>query len=233
MLQEYKLIVKGFIDGLDEMSTGRLSFEILDPIQLSKYLRTIDNDLQKENSGYTLTFKHSYQYYAVPMVLFANSPYYLILQIPMFLQYQFQPLMSLFSTDILPVPYDAETYLGLQSQYTEVKLRKGYFAVSNKQYIELSTEQLEMCWKMRSVYYCEQAYLMISTEVQSCEAAIYFEMEAEVKIASCDFWYTKNKEYSLKILDTGNQFVLSNLPQPWILMCEKNNKPFTIPYSTY
>ena len=86
---------------------------------------------------------------------------------------------------------------------------------------------------MRSVYYCEQAYLMISTEVKSCEAAIYFEMEAEVKIASCDFRYTKNKEYPPKFLDTGDQFVLSNLPQTWILICEKNNKPFTIPYSTY
>ena len=122
--------------------------------------------------------------------------------------------MSLFSTNIVPVPYDAETYLGLQSRYTEVKLRKGYIAVSNEQYIELSAEQLQMCWKMRSVCYCEQAYLMISTEVKSCEAAIYFKMEAEVKIASCHFQYTKNKEYPPKILDTGDQYVLSNLPQP-------------------
>ena len=30
MLLEYRMAVKGFIDGLDEMSTGRLSFEILD-----------------------------------------------------------------------------------------------------------------------------------------------------------------------------------------------------------
>ena len=43
----------------------------------------------------------------------------------------------------------------------------------------------------------------------------------------------QNKEYPLKILDTGDQFVLSNLPQPWILMCEKSQKPFAIPYSTY
>ena len=63
--------------------------------------------------------------------------------------------------------------------------------------------------------------------------AIYFEMSEEVKIANCDFWYTQNKEYPSKILDTGDQFVLLNLPQPWILMCEKSQKPFTIPYPTY
>ena len=58
-------------------------------------------------------------------------------------------------------------------------------------------------------------------------------MEAQVKIASCDLRYTKNKEYKPKILGTGSQFVLSNLPQPWILLCEKSQKPFVIPYSTY
>ena len=34
-------------------------------------------------------------------------------------------------------------------------------------------------------------------------------------------------------MDTGDQFFLSNLPQPWILLCEKSQKPFVIPYSTY
>ena len=43
----------------------------------------------------------------------------------------------------------------------------------------------------------------------------------------------QNKEYPPKILDTGDQLSLSNLPQPWILMCEKSQKPFAIPYSTY
>ena len=123
--------------------------------------------------------------------------------------------------------------MGQCKQFTEIKLRTGYFAVSNSQYIELTEEQLQMCWKLRGVYYCEQAYLMISNEIKLCEAAIYFEMSEEVKIANCDFCYTQNKEYPPKILDTGDQFVLSNLPQPWILMCEKSQKPFAIPYSMY
>ena len=74
---------------------------------------------------------------------------------------------------------------------------------------------------------------MISKEIKLCEAAIYFEMSEEVQIAKCDFCYMQNKEYLPKILDTGDQFVLSNLLQPWILMCEKSQKPFAIPYSTY
>ena len=95
--------------------------------------------------------------------------------------------MSLFSMDVVPIPYDTETYLGQCKQFTEIKLRTGYFMVSNSQYIELTEEQLQMCWKLRGVYYCEQACLMINKEIKSCKAAIHFEMSEEVKIANCDF----------------------------------------------
>ena len=158
-LQKYRLAIKGFIDGLDEISTGRLCYEILDPIQLSKYLRTIQKDLTDPHSDYTLVFQHMYQYYAEPMISFSKSPDFLIIQVPIFLRYKFQ---SLFSTDVVPIPYDTETYLGQCKQFTEIKLRTGYFTVSNSQYIELTEEQLQMCWKLRGVYYCKQAYLMIS-----------------------------------------------------------------------
>ena len=110
--------------------------------------------------------------------------------------------MLLFSTDVVPIPYDTETYLDQCKQFTEITLRMGYFAVSNSQYIELTEEQLQMCWELRGVYYCKQAYFMISKEIKSCKAAIYFKMSEEVKIANCDFCYTQNKEYPPKILDT-------------------------------
>ena len=85
-LQKYRLAIKGFIDGLDKMSTGRLCYEILDPIQLSKYLRTIQKDLTDSHSDYTLVFEHTYQYYAEPMISFSNSPDFLIIQVPIFLR---------------------------------------------------------------------------------------------------------------------------------------------------
>ena len=138
-LQKYRLVIKGFIDGLEEMSTGRLCYEILDPIQLSKYCRTIQKDLTDSHSDYTLVFQHTYQYYAEPMV---NSPDFLIIQVPIFLRYKFQLLMLLFSTDLVPIPYDTETYLGQSKQFTEMKLRMGYFVISDSQYIELTEEQL-------------------------------------------------------------------------------------------
>ena len=64
----YRLLVKGFLDGLDELSTGRLCYEVLDPIMLSKYLRLIANDLDRSHSDYVLAFQHTYQYYAEPLI---------------------------------------------------------------------------------------------------------------------------------------------------------------------
>ena len=141
--------------------------------------------------------------------------------------------MTLFSTETVPVPYNTETYLGLRQQYTEVQLNATYFAVGTDQYTLLSCKQLELCIKLRTIYYCEQAYLLKSKEIPSCQAAIYFDLPPEQKVSSCSFVYTQNKAYDPRIIDTGTQFVLSNLPQPWILVCETSQRPFTIPYSTY
>ena len=116
----YRLMIKGFLDGLDELSTGRLCYEVLDPIMLSKYLRTIATDLDRSHSQYTLAFQHTYQYYAEPLISFPNFPDYLLVQIPIFLVYKHQLPMTLFSTETVPVLYDAETYLGLRQQFTEV-----------------------------------------------------------------------------------------------------------------
>ena len=75
--------------------------------------------------------------------------------------------------------------------------------------------------------------MLKSKEIPSCQAAIYFDLPPEQKVSSCSFVYTQNKAYDLQIIDTGTQFILSNLPQPWILVCETSQRPFTIPYSTY
>ena len=72
--------------------------------------------------------------------------------------------MTLFWTETVPVPYDAETYLGLRQQYTEVQLNDTYFVVGTDRYTLLSRKQLELCIKLRTIYYCEQAYLVKSKE---------------------------------------------------------------------
>ena len=103
--------------------------------------------------------------------------------------------MTLFSTETVPVPYDAETYLGLRQQYTEVQFNTTYFTVGTDQYTLLTHKQLDLCIKLSTVYYCEQAYLLKSKEIPSCQVAIYFDLLPEQKVSSCSFVYTQNKAY--------------------------------------
>ena len=54
MLLNFKFMLKGFMDGLDKLSTGRLSYEVLDPLTLAKSLRHIALDLDRSDSQYIL-----------------------------------------------------------------------------------------------------------------------------------------------------------------------------------
>ena len=73
-VMRYRFMVKSFLDGLDKLSTGRLCYEVLDPIMLDKYLRQIAYNLDRSHSNYRLAFQHTYQYYAEPLISFTNSP---------------------------------------------------------------------------------------------------------------------------------------------------------------
>ena len=53
-------------------------------------------------------------------------------------------------------------------------------------------------------------------------------MEAQVKIASCDFCYTKNKEYKPKILDTGDQFVFIQSTTTFDITMWEKSKTFLL-----
>ena len=229
----YDKKISAFLDGLDEMSTGRLCFEILDPVDLKRYLIAIERDLDDRDTQYQLAFPHVYQYYAEPMITFTNSPDYILIQIPILLKYKFQVPMSLYSTDVVPVPYGADAYLGVTNEFTLIQIENGYIAISENEYAPMTENQLRLCWKLHGVYYCEHSYLMISKEVTTCVSAIYYQQNAKIITQACKTTYTQNKYYPPKIMDTGKYLVLSNLPSPWYLLCEYSQRPQTIEYSTY
>ncbi|MCG8432276.1 MAG: hypothetical protein MJA29_14050, partial [Candidatus Omnitrophica bacterium] len=233
LVTQFDKKVSSFLDGLDELSTGRLCFEILDPIDLKRYLIAIQDDLDEQNTNYELVFQHVYQYYAEPMISFTNSADYILIQIPILLKYKFQLPMTLFSTDVVPIPFDLESYLGYKNEFTMINAAKGYIAISSNEYAPLSEEQLRLCWNLRGTYYCEHSYLMISKDVTTCVSAIYYNQNAELITFACQTTFTQNKYFPPKIMDTGSHLVLSNLPQPWILLCDYTQRPQAVEYSTY
>ena len=98
--------------GIENLNSGYLTHHILDPQVLSKYLETIKDDLEDTAPEYELVFTSVYQYYGNSLASFPNAIDDLLLQLPILIKLKVQIPMSLFSIETVPIPLDAETYLG-------------------------------------------------------------------------------------------------------------------------
>ena len=64
-------------------------------------------------------------------------------------------------------------------------------------------------------------------------SVIYYDQESEIKANQCKTIGTFDNTPELKILDTGNILILSNLQKPWTIACKDISRVFEIEYSTY
>ena len=136
-----------------------MTHHILDPQVLTKYLEIIEDDLEDTAPEYEPVFTSIYQYYGNSLTSFTNTIDYLLLQLPIFIKLKVQVPMSLSSIDTLPVPLDAETYIGDKREYTQIILETEYIALTNNNYVPLNQAQISLCAKIGYMYYCEYAHL--------------------------------------------------------------------------
>ena len=229
----YDTTLDHFIDGLDALGTGRLTYQILDPIELQKFLTSVSRQLDAERSPFELAFDHTYQYYAQPMVSFSNSRQQLLVQVPILLKLREQQRMNLYSIDTVPVPFDTATLEGRRSEYTILNNTFPYMAISISNYIPMNEQQLRLCNKIGATYYCEHSYVLRHRSYHTCESAVYYKANAEVITKACNATFTANTHYEPRVLDAGEQLLLFNLPKPWLLFCGSTRRPMNIPYATY
>ena len=76
----YQITLDHFLTGLDSLGTGHLTFQVLNPTELTRFLDAISCQLHTQRSSFELAFNHTYQYYAEPMVTFLTrmTNYWLI-----------------------------------------------------------------------------------------------------------------------------------------------------------
>ena len=232
-MRSYIDFLHRFLDGLDKLSTGRLTYEILDPKVLQDNLVQISRKLEENKAGYELVLTEARDYYTSPLLIYTNLNGSLVLQIPIYLKEIHQPPMSLHALETLPVPYDSETYKGTKNQFTQVSLTKDYFAAHALYYVVITESQLKRCLKIRAVYLCENSFLRVNVHADSCESAIYYRKSASTIAKHCEITFIQNKKHPSRIIDIEDTLVLSNLPKPWILMCNGNRKVYNVTYSTY
>ena len=93
--QNYDVTLDHFLKGLDALGTGQLTFQVLDPDELDRFLSTIRRQLREERSPFELAFNHTYQFYAEPMVMFTNMHDQLLINVPILLRLATQKPLNL------------------------------------------------------------------------------------------------------------------------------------------
>ena len=141
--------------------------------------------------------------------------------------------MSLFSIETVPVPLDAETYIGGKREYTQIIPETELIALTETNYIPLTQAQISLCAKIGYIYYCEYAHLLKKCTEHTCMSAIYYDQGSEVKAKQCKTIVTFDTILESKILDAGDLLILSNLQKPWTIACKDVSRVFEIEYSTY
>ena len=229
----YESALDDTLIGIENLNSGYLTHRILDPQVLSKYLETIEDDLEDTAPEYEPVFTSVYQYYGNSLASFTNTIDDLLLQLPILIKLKVQIPMSLFSIETVPIPLDAETYLGEKREYTQIIPETEYIALTDNNYVPLIQAQISLCAKIGYTYYCEYAHLLKKHTEHTSMSAIYYEQESKMKANQCKTIVTFDNTPELKILDISNILILSNLQKPWTIACKDISRVFEIEYSTY
>ena len=191
-----------------------MTHHILDPQVLTKYLEIIEDDLEETAPEYEPVFISVYQYYGNSLASFTNTIDDLLLQLPILIKLKMQVPMSLFSIETVPVPLDAETYIGDKREYTQIIPETEYIALTDNNYVPLTQAQISLCAKIGYMYYCEYAHLLMKCTEHTCMSTIYYDQESKIKANQCKTIVTFDNTQEFKILYTSNILILSNLQKP-------------------
>ena len=177
----YRSVLGDTLIGIENLNLGYLTHRILDPQVLSKYLETIKDDLEDTAPEYKPVFTSVYQYYSNSLASLTNTIDDLLLQLPILIKLKVQIPMSLFSIETVPIPLDAETYLGEKRGYTQIIPETEYIALTDNNYVPLTQAQISLCAKIGYTYYCEYAHILKKCTEHTCMSAIYYDHESEIK----------------------------------------------------
>ena len=229
----YELALDDTLIRIENLNSVYLTHHILDPKILAKYLEAVEDDLEETVPEFELVFTSEYQYYGNSLISFTNIIDDLLLQLPILVKLKVQVAMSLFSIETVPVPLDAETYIGEKREYTQIIPETELIALTENNYIPLTQVQISLCAKIGYMYDCEYAHLLKKHTEHTCMSAIYYDQGSDVKAKQCKTIITFDTIPESKILDAGNLLILSNLQKPWTIACKDVSRVFEIEYSTY
>ena len=138
----YESALDNTLIGIEHLNSGYLTHCMLEPRMLAQYLEAVKDDLEETAPAFEPVFTNVYQYCSNSLISLTNIIDDLLLQLPILIKLKVQLPMSLFSIETVPVPLDAETYLGEKREYTQIIPETELIALTKNNYIPLTQAQI-------------------------------------------------------------------------------------------
>jgi hypothetical protein len=226
------------MDALDNLSNGLVSHKLITPEMFTTVLDQIRSDIQDYYPEYELVMNSVQEYYDLPLTKFQYHKNQIVIQVPLYIRHYQQNPLDVYNLQTVHVPYNMNQKLKVDNPspapYTKLTPKSNLLAMSYSTYISLNYDQLHNCYHFGDLYLCQQTLLTQHSSKHTCESAIFYKLPHEVIQSLCNFTYFPNLIPPARLLDSGTEVLLSNIPLPWTFYCAQERKvPNTIVGGSY
>ena len=215
------------LDALDNLSNNLLSHSVIRPSVLKRLIQHVRQQLAEKYFNYELVITEVHDYYNIPVSSFDYMDGILGVFVPLFIRPSLQEPMYIYNVRTIPVPYhinaDMVDETENENAYTHIIPDTEMVAMNRDTYINMDQSELKQCIKFSVMYFCEQTFLMKHTSEHTCETAIYHEQNPDIIKDKCNIQYYPELNPTPQILDAGKHILLGNIPEPWSVVCSKND----------
>ena len=215
------------LDALDNLSNNLLSHSVIRPSVLKRLIEHVRQQLAEKYSNYELVITEVHDYYNIPVSSFDYMNGILGVFVPLFIRPSLQEPMYIYNVRTIPVPYHINAAMVDETEnenaYTHIIPHTEMVAMNRDTYINVDQSELKQCIKFSVMYFCEQTFLMKHTSEHTRETAIYHEQNPDIIKDKCNIQYYPELNPIPQILDAGKHILLGNIPEPWSVVCSKND----------
>ena len=213
------------LDALDNLSNNLLSHSVVKPSVLKRMIEYVKQQLAEKYTNYESVITEVHDYYNLPVSSFDYD--ILGVFVPLFIRPNLQEPMYVSNVKTIPVPYHFNSEIIDETErekaYTQIIPDTEMAAMNRDTYINVDQSELKQCIKFSVMYFCEQTFLMKHTSEHTCETAIYHEQSPDLIKDKCNIQYYPELDPTPQILDAGKHILLGNIPEPWSVVCSKND----------
>ena len=214
---------RDFLDGIANVTQGRLPRALISDNQLSEIFGKVDAMVKMNYPDYVLAATHISHYRDMKLITFAvdQQTHSLIVTFPAFIKNYKQPPLSLYEVETVPVLIIDKNVKA--NSYSQVRIEMSYIAAGTDYYIQVRISELLMCKSIRHIYYCEELFVVKHKSRHSCVSAIFYNLGIAKITKNCKFDYYYNTTVPPVILDGGRDVLLANFHGPRSLKCSSVN----------